>query len=146
MTEDFTTAVERHLRAVTERNLDDYLATVHDDVSVVLLNGRTIEGRRAVGDFHRDWFADPDWSWRLTPLTSSAGTGEALFAVEYHDLDQHGTPYELRYLLALTFTRRDGTWLLLHDENTPHDEKRLGDEKPLGDETAPGDEKTPPGA
>jgi uncharacterized protein (TIGR02246 family) len=117
---DLAAAVERHLAAVTNRDLDDYLATVHDDVTLVMLNGRVIEGRPAAGDFHREWFADPDWSWRLTPLrsTSAGDTGVALVAVDYDDLDGAGKPYSLSYLLGLTFTRQDGTWLLLHDQNT----------------------------
>ncbi|GIF22568.1 uncharacterized protein (TIGR02246 family) [Actinoplanes tereljensis] len=119
--ETFGAAVERHLAAVTGRDLDGYLATVHEDVSLVQLNGRIIAGRAAVGEFHKDWFEDPDWSWRLTPLHSNATgeTGVALFAVDYHDLDQDGKPYSLRYLLGLTFARLDAGWLLVHDQNTP---------------------------
>ena len=118
---DLAEAVDRHLATVTGRDLPGYLATVHDDVSLVLPNGRLIAGREAVGAFHRDWFDDPDWSWTLTPTrTATAGdTGLALFAAEYRDLDAAGKPYTMGYLLSLTFTRRDGRWLLLHDQNTP---------------------------
>ena len=118
---EFAEAVERHLAAVRERDLDGFLATVHDDVSVVLVNGRLVEGREAVAAFHRDWFADPDWSWSLSPvrLRTAGDTGVALFAVDYRDLDGNGQPYELRYLLSLSFARQDGgAWLLLHDQNT----------------------------
>jgi uncharacterized protein (TIGR02246 family) len=118
---DFTAAVDEHLAAVAGRDLAGYLATVHDDVCLVQLDGRTVTGREAVGEFHREWFADPDWSWRLTPLhRATAGeTGTALFAVDYHDLDRTGAPYTMRYLLGLTFARLDAGWLLLHDQNTP---------------------------
>ncbi|GIM95395.1 YybH family protein [Paractinoplanes toevensis] len=118
---EFDAAVERHLAAVGGRDLDGYLATVHDDVSLVLLGGRIVVGKAAVGEFHREWFADPDWSWRLTPLhrATTGGTGAVLFAVDYHDLDQTGAPYTMRYLLGLTFARLDAGWLLLHDQNTP---------------------------
>jgi uncharacterized protein (TIGR02246 family) len=119
--ETFGAAVERHLAAVSGRDLDGYLATVHDDVSLVSLDGRLVEGRGAVGELHRDWFADPDWSWRLTPLRAgTAGdTGVALFAVGYDDVDRSGTPYTTQYLLGLTFARHHGAWLLVHDQNTP---------------------------
>lgn len=118
---EFTEAVERHLAAVTARDLDTYLTTVHEDVSVVLPNGTLVEGRAAVGEFHREWFADPDWSWRLSPTrTATAGdTGVALFTVDYDDLDRDGKPYTVCYLLSLAFARVDGTWLLVHDQNTP---------------------------
>lgn len=118
---DFARAVDDHLATVTDRDLPAYLATVHDDVSLVMPNGRLVEGRAAVGEFHRTWFDDPDWSWSLTPLrkAEAGDTGVALFAVEYRDIDGNDKPYTLRYLLTLTFTRRDDRWLLLHDQNTP---------------------------
>jgi uncharacterized protein (TIGR02246 family) len=117
----FSEAVDRHLAAVTARDLDAYLATVHDDVSLVLPNGRLLEGREAVAEFHRDWFGDPDWSWTLSPIRTAAteNAGVALFAVDYRDLDATGRPYQMTYSLSLTFTKTGDRWLLLHDQNTP---------------------------
>jgi uncharacterized protein (TIGR02246 family) len=119
-TVQFTEAVDRHLAAVTGRDLEGYRATLHPDVSLVMLDGRLLAGRDAVLDLHRAWFGDPDWSWTLTPVRSAVAgeTGVAVYAVAYHDLDADGQPYELSYLLGLTFVRVDGAWLLLHDQNT----------------------------
>jgi uncharacterized protein (TIGR02246 family) len=113
-------AAEAHLAAVTGRDLQAYLATVHEDVSLILPNGKLIAGRDAVVAFHADWFGDPDWSWKLTPVryAEAGDAGLAVYAVEYHDVDGEGRPYTMAYVLTLTFTRRDGTWLLLHDQNT----------------------------
>ncbi|WP_433290594.1 YybH family protein [Actinoplanes sp. CA-030573] len=118
---EFAEAVEAHLAAVSARDLDGYLKSVHDDVSLVLPNGRLIEGREAISEFHREWFGDPDWSWELSRLrTATVGeTGMALCQVAYHDLDAEGRPYTMRYLLSLTFAQVGGDWLLLHDQNTP---------------------------
>lgn len=116
----FAEAVDHHLAAVTGRDLESYRATIHPDVSLIMLNGRLLAGDAAVLDLHRAWFADPDWSWTLTPVRSTVAgeTGVAVFTVAYHDLDGDGRPYELAYLLSLTFVRADGAWLLLHDQNT----------------------------
>ncbi|MGC4895097.1 YybH family protein [Micromonospora sp. DT31] len=116
----FTEAVDHHLAAVTGRDLQGYRPTLHPDVSLITLGGKLIAGRDAVLDLHHAWFGDPDWSWKLTPLRSTVAgdTGVAVFAVAYQDLDADGAPYELAYLLSLTFVRVDGTWLLLHDQNT----------------------------
>ncbi|MDI6100198.1 nuclear transport factor 2 family protein [Actinoplanes sp. NEAU-A12] len=116
----FAEAVDRHLAAVTGRDLAGYQATLHPDVSLIMLDGRLLTGRDAVLDLHRAWFGDPDWSWSLTPLWSTVAgdTGVAVFAVEYRDLDADGRPYELAYSLGLTFVRVDAAWLLLHDQNT----------------------------
>ena len=39
--------------------------------------------------------------------------------VTYDDLDAEGRPYSMTYVLTLVFARVDGSWLLLHDQNTP---------------------------
>ncbi|MFI5892349.1 YybH family protein [Actinoplanes sp. NPDC051513] len=117
---EFTEALAGHLAAIEARDLEAYLATVRDDVCLIMPNGRLLQGHDSIADFHRSWFDDPDWSWRLTPdRTATAGdTAVAVFTVDYHDRDQHGEPYTMRYVLSLTFTREAGSWLLLHDQNT----------------------------
>jgi uncharacterized protein (TIGR02246 family) len=118
---DFPQALKQHLATIEARDLAAYLATVSDDVSLILPNGRLLQGRDAIGDFHREWFADPDWSWQLTPehTATANSTATAIFTVDYHDRDQHGEPYTTRYLMSLTFANTDNGWLLLHDQNTP---------------------------
>jgi ketosteroid isomerase-like protein len=117
---EFAEAVDRHLATITERDLTAYLATVHDDVTLIMPNGRLVEGKPALATFTGDWFGDLDWTWHLSPVHTTAAddTGVALFTVDYHDVDAAGQPYQLRYLLGLTFTRQNGVWLLLHDQNT----------------------------
>ncbi|MEV4642073.1 nuclear transport factor 2 family protein [Actinoplanes sp. NPDC049548] len=118
---DFATALEQHLATITARDADAFLATVHDDVAVIAPNGRMLAGREEVGAFHRSWFDDPDWSWKLEPLrhTEAGDTGVATYAVTYDDVDAEGRPYSMSYLLTLIFARIGGTWLLVHDQNTP---------------------------
>lgn len=117
---EFAEAVDKHLAAIDARDLAGYLATVHDDVTLIMMNGRVLRGRDEVGEFHRDWFGDPDWSWQLSPVHSveTGDTGVAVFAVDYRDLDRDGRPYTMSYLLSLTFARDGDGWLLLHDQNT----------------------------
>ena len=117
---DFAEALDRHLDAVGRRDLDAYAGSLHDEVSLILPNGKLVEGRTAVVEFHREWFGDPDWSWTLTPLRQAVAgdTAVALFTVEYRDVDGSGQPYAMGYRLGLTFARQDGVWLLLHDQNT----------------------------
>lgn len=117
----FSEAVNQHLAAIGRRDLDGFLATVHDEVSLIMPNGRLLAGRDEVAAFHRDWFDDPDWSWELDLLrtTTVGDSGVATFAVAYHDLDAQGEPYQLSHVLTLIFVRVGDEWLLLHDQNTP---------------------------
>jgi uncharacterized protein (TIGR02246 family) len=117
---EFAEAVDAHLAAIARRDLDGYVATVHDDVTLITPTGTLVAGRDDVARFHGDWFSDPDWSWELEPLRSTVAgeTGVAVLAVHYRDVDGAGKPVEMRYVLSLIFVRHDDRWLLLHDQNT----------------------------
>ncbi|NRQ39134.1 SnoaL-like domain-containing protein [Nonomuraea sp. NN258] len=112
--------IEAHLKAISERDLPAYTATLHDDVVVVLPNGGRLEGRQAVEDFHRDWFADLDWTQDLTRVAyvETDGTAVATYEADYRDVDGSGAPIHARNLLCMIFTRTAEGWLLLHDQNT----------------------------
>jgi uncharacterized protein (TIGR02246 family) len=117
---EFAEAVDAHLAAVARRDLDGYLATVHDDVTLITPMGGLLAGRADVEGFHRDWFGDPDWSWQVAPVRSvvAGDTGVAVLSVDYRDVDGAGKPVDMRYVLSLVFARLNGRWLLLHDQNT----------------------------
>ena len=117
---DFGTALRAHLDAVRTRDLEAFAATVDGDCAVVLLDGRVVDGRDAVLELHRDWFADPDWSIEFSPVKTVVrdGLGVALVAVDYTDVDGRGAPVALHYLLSLTFAPAQEGWLLVHDQNT----------------------------
>lgn len=110
------TTLDAHLVAIAGRDLGAYSATLHDDVIVVLPNGSRLEGRKAVEDFHREWFSDLDWTqeMRLVWSKETEGTMVAVYEAEYHD----GGDYRARNLVSLVFTRAGEDWLLLHDQNT----------------------------
>lgn len=118
---DARAAIGRHLDTITGRDLDGYAATLHDDVVLVLPTGTTFTGKAAVVDFHREFFADPDWTQDLTERTTTVGehTARALFEADYRDVDPAGEPVRTRYLVGLVFARAGGEWLLLHDQCTP---------------------------
>jgi uncharacterized protein (TIGR02246 family) len=118
---DAREAIDRHLETITARDLDGYAATLHDDVVLVLPTGTTFAGKAAVVGFHREFFADPDWSQDLTEKTTTVreDVARALFEADYRDVDGDGAPVRQRFLLGLVFTRVDDEWLLLHDQCTP---------------------------
>lgn len=111
-----TNTLDVHLAAIAGRDLDGYAATLHDDVIVVLPNGSLIQGRDAVLDFHREWFKDLDWSQEMS-MVSVVETETTLVGV--YEADYRDGPLHKRNLVSLVFTLVDGSWLLLHDQNTP---------------------------
>lgn len=118
---DAQKAIDHHLETIYARDLDGYAATLHDDVVLVLPTGATFVGKAAVVDFHREFFADTDWTQILAEKARTVGehTASALFEADYTDVDPSGAPIHRRYLVGLVFTRVDEEWLLLHDQCTP---------------------------
>lgn len=118
----FDESLENHLNAVRNRDLEAFRDTLSGDdkITIILPNGSTLRGINEIVDFHRNWFADKDWTLDLEPVQSwhSENTGCAIFEVSYNDLDATGNPYQLFYLLSLVFINQDGQWLLIHDQNT----------------------------
>jgi len=110
-----------HLAAIGARDLDAYAATLHEQVTLILPNGTVHAGRQAVVDFHRGFFADPDWRQDFTAerLVVTARAAAAIYRADYHDVDTGGTPYHRRFLVALLFVPVGDRWLLLHDQCTP---------------------------
>ncbi|GAA3018478.1 nuclear transport factor 2 family protein [Streptosporangium longisporum] len=116
----FDEALALHLKAIDERDLDGYLETVHQDATLILPNGTLLTGKDEIAKFHREWFADQDWSMssETVRVSETGDSAFALLAVAYNDVDPEGAPYRKTYHLTLVFARSDGRWLLVHDQNT----------------------------
>src|SRR3954470_16784948 len=78
-------AIETHLAAVTNRDLETYLTTVHPDVTVIITSGATLQGKEEVAEFHRSWFADPAWVYqpKLIRVVAVSGVVTATVEVTY---------------------------------------------------------------
>ncbi len=118
----FEEALEIHLNAVKHKDLETFVKTLVSDgkLSIILPNGSTLSKLQEIIDFHKNWFADPDWSLDLKPVESwhTESTGAAIFNATYNDLDAKGKPYSLNYIVTLVFIKKDDQWLLVHDQNT----------------------------
>jgi len=79
-----------------------------------------MNGYEEVTEFHRTWFADPEWTLKSELLHSieTDTMALALLLVDYDDLDPSGNPYHLQYYLSLSFMHVADQWLLIHDQNT----------------------------
>lgn len=120
MSNDLDQVLAAHVASISRRDLDAYLATVHDAVSLILPTGTLLRGREEVGKFHADWFSDPDWTFSATVVGREVvgDTAVILCDVDYRDVDSAGEPVAMRYRLSLVFVRQPAGWLLLHDQNT----------------------------
>jgi len=119
---NFESALDLHLKSIADRNLSAFSEFLHpsQNTIIILPNGDMIDGFENVVDFHREWFEDSDWRMDVKILDTFTidNVGYALLDVIYHDLDESGKPYELKYFLSLLFNKIDGKWILIRDQNT----------------------------
>ncbi|MFI6522667.1 YybH family protein [Spirillospora sp. NPDC050679] len=120
MMTDVKAVIGRHLTAIGKRDLTAYSATLRDEVEVILPNGSRLSGRRGVEDFHREFFADTEWTQDVTELSLrvTGGTAVAVYEADYRG-SAEGRPVRKRFLLTLVFVDDGSGWALLHDQCTP---------------------------
>ena len=118
----FETAVKEHLKSIAERDITAFSSFLHPSHKciVILPNGDKIEGFENIVNFHKDWFEDPDWRMdaQIADIFTIDRIGYVLLDVVYRDMDENGSPYEMKYFLSLMFVQVDRSWFLLRDQNT----------------------------
>ena len=118
----FQQTLERHLQAVQDHDIDSFLDTIAADgsLTMILPNGNLLDSYDEIVDLHQEWFADKEWqmSTELVTKHESSEMASALLLVNYEDVDEDGSPVQFQYFLNLIFARRNGKWLVVHDQNT----------------------------
>ena len=118
----FQDALDTHLTALDERDLDTLASTIDEDVVLIFPSGTTLYGKDAFMNFHTDWFASEGWTQDNTVVhTNVEGCKTAWASVDYvyRTYDESGTvTSESHNLFALTWTRDRGQWVVVADQNT----------------------------
>lgn len=119
----FEKALDTHLTAIDERDLEALAPTVDEDVVLIFPSGRTLYGKEAFMDFHEGWFASSTpWTQDNTVThTNVEGCRTAWSSVDYvyrtYDADGNVVT-ESHNMFALTWTRDRGQWVVVADQNT----------------------------
>lgn len=118
----FQQALARHLQAVEAHDIDTFLDTIADDgsLTMILPNGNLLDNYDEIVELHQEWFADEEWqmSTELISKQESSDMATALLLVNYEDVDEDGDPVQFQYFLNLIFAKRQGKWVVIHDQNT----------------------------
>jgi len=116
---DFESAVRHHLDAVESRDLETFKSTLtkSDELYVIFPGGGLLDSTQAVVDFHREWFTDSDWVFDTKIVKTIPGTTQSTALVKYEFRDTADGPARQAWLV-LTFQLEDGSWRLIHDQNT----------------------------
>ena len=118
----FRETLDKHLKAIQERDLAALAATLPDDeVTVITSDGRLV---RSVAEFlqmHRDWFAITTWTLAVTSehLEETADMGCAVLKLDYRETPPDRPPLQQGSVLTLVFRRQGDRWVMVLDQNTP---------------------------
>ncbi|MEZ4865912.1 MAG: nuclear transport factor 2 family protein [Caldilineaceae bacterium] len=118
----FQQALQRHLTAIQEHDIDTFLETIVADgtLSLILPNGDYLDDYQEIVELHQEWFADPEWRMTTELITQheSDAMASALLLVNYEDVDEEGEAVQFQYFLNLIFVKQGDQWLVVHDQNT----------------------------
>lgn len=118
----FAAALEAHLEAIRNRDLDGLLDTITADDELILIfpDGSKTDSRREYVEFHEEWFANPGWRMQFEVLhvIERPALAHALMQSTYESTSDDGEPRTSASYLAMTFARENGEWRLVFDQNT----------------------------
>ncbi|HEY0661827.1 MAG TPA: nuclear transport factor 2 family protein [Lysobacter sp.] len=115
--------LDAHLAAINARDLDALLATVTsgEQLTLILPNGKVLETREQYRQLPADWFAESGWrmQFEVQQLREYGDVGVALVKYQSQARQADGSYTTRREaLLSLVFTRENGQWRLVYDQNT----------------------------
>ena len=119
---NFDETVQALFEGIKSRDVEKLLSTISidEEVCLILPNGAFFKGRSAFINLHTAWFADPDWQMDVKVLRTieTPEMGYAMILADYSDVTLADQPYERQHYLSLVFTKKEGHWILVHDQNT----------------------------
>ena len=118
----FREALDKHLRAIRERDLRSLVETLPDEtLTLIMSDGRLVRTVREFVDMHRDWFGQATWSLEtnVVALGETEEMGYATIHLIYRDEPPGGGRTQQTSHLTLIFALREGKWAMVLDQNTP---------------------------
>ena len=114
----FRETLDRHLRAIRERDLAALADTVAaGELVLIMADGRLARSTREFLEAHRGWFAMKDWTLQAREVKVFESPQLAVAVLE---LDYREPPAtRSRSYLTLVFEKQGERWLMVQDQNTP---------------------------
>src|ERR1044072_4411514 len=88
----FAQIVQTHIDAIQNRKLKELLATVDDNVILILPNGTRMNSKKEYEQLHINWFADTTWKMEMTILTKEASEDMGHVLIRYKYTEEGTTP------------------------------------------------------
>lgn len=116
---DFTASMQRHLDAVSNRDLQNLAATLSADgkMQLILPGAEIMQTTDEFLEYHQEWFQDTTWSFETEILNVRVGDriGMAVTEVVYREPERDGVPYFNRMIVSYTLEKQEGKWFVVKD-------------------------------
>lgn len=116
---NFRKTLQKHLDAVTNRNLDSLKSTMSPDgkMQLILPGSEIIKSVDSFIDFHKEWFQDTTWTFKTEILSTDIGDriGTAVTEIRYEEPLREGGPYYNRMIVTYGLEKLDGNWYVIQD-------------------------------
>jgi ketosteroid isomerase-like protein len=115
----FTLVLQKHLDAVTNKDLKTLESTMAPNGKMELIqpSSETVYGVQGFMDFHKEWFAIPNWTFTTKILSKDVGEqlGVATVEILYQEPERNGKPYFNRMNVSYTLKKFDRQWFVIKD-------------------------------
>lgn len=115
----FTATLQKHLDAVSNKNLSNLESTLSPDgnMQLILPNREITNTVTEFVDMHRDWFQDTSWTFSTKILNTEVGTsiGNATTEIVYREPNRNGKPYFNRMAVSYTLKKTNNRWYVIKD-------------------------------
>lgn len=118
-TGDFVQTMQKHLDAVTNRDLVALKSTMAPtgEMQLILPGTEIINTVDGFMDYHKVWFSDSTWTFETKILNTRVGRdmGMAITEIIYREPDRDGQPYWNRMIVSYDLQNISGKWYIVKD-------------------------------
>ncbi len=116
---EFIVALEKHLKAVSEKNIEILKNTLSEkeEIYLILPGSEPVKSNEGFLKMHKDWFQDTTWTFETQIIHTEiqANIGTALVEVMYKEPDRNGKPYFNKMAVSYTLKKLQGQWYIIMD-------------------------------
>jgi len=116
---DFVELMEKHLRAVSEKDLETLALTMHPTgkMQLILPSQEITVSVDSFLSFHQEWFKDAVWTFDTEILNTQIGDQLGMAVVEsvYREPERNGKPYFNRMIISYLLEKTDDKWYVIKD-------------------------------
>tara|TARA_R110000751_G_scaffold137079_2_gene240368 strand:- start:152379 stop:152927 length:549 start_codon:yes stop_codon:yes gene_type:complete len=116
---EFLAVMQKHLDAVSNRDLGALRETMapNGQMQLILPGSEIIDGVEGFMNYHKEWFAAPDWTFETKILNTEIGQdlGMAITEIIYREPLRDGAPYFNRMIVSYDLKKIDDKWYIIKD-------------------------------